>query len=155
MMFKQGTPLYGFEVERREGDNVLYVNYLGASFVPSIADSAEVMGKTVDALLDNSSVSRVVFVQQRNYHYQFEQTKMLVEIAQLYNYLIQQERVLSVERLSLFSNVQGAQEQLIYLMSLLKQDPVGCYIEIGKLIESLKNDRGNYFLSFLERFKGM
>ena len=157
MLFKQGTPLYGFEIERREGDNVLYINYLGASFVPSIADSAEVMSKTIDALLDNSNVSRVVFVQQRNYHYPFEQVKLLVEIAQLYNYLMQQERVLSAERLGLFSNVQGAHEQVVYLMGLLKQDPIGCYLEIKRLIESFKNsdNKGNYFGSFLERFKGL
>ena len=149
--------MYGFEIERREGDNVLYINYLGASFVPSIADSAEVMSKTIDALLDNSNVSRVVFVQQRNYHYPFEQVKLLVEIAQLYNYLMQQERVLSAERLGLFSNVQGAHEQVVYLMGLLKQDPIGCYLEIKRLIESFKNsdNKGNYFVSFLERFKGL
>src|SRR3989344_6318413 len=157
MLVKQGTPLYGFEIERREGDNVLYINYLGASFVPSIADSAEVMSKTIDALLDNSNVSRVVFVQQRNYHYPFEQVKLLVEIAQLYNYLMQQERVLSAERLGLFSNVQGAHEQVVYLIGLLKQDPIGCYLEIKRLIESFKNsdNKGNYFGSFLERFKGL
>jgi hypothetical protein len=55
MMFKQGGPLYSSEIERKEGESILYVNYLGAPYVPSVADSAEVMARTMDALLENPS----------------------------------------------------------------------------------------------------
>jgi len=39
MLFKPGTPLYAFEVQREADQDVLYINYMGAPFVPSIADS--------------------------------------------------------------------------------------------------------------------
>ncbi len=156
-MFKQNSPLYSVEVERKEGETILYVNYLGASFVPSIAESAEVMGRTIDALTENANVSRVIFVQQRNYHYPFEQIMLLGEVAQLYTFLLKQERVLSAEKLSLYGDVRTAHEQLSYVMTLLRQDPVGCYLELKRLIKNLSKigkAKSNYVL-FLERIKGM
>lgn len=57
------------------------------------------MARTIDALLDNPNVSRIIFVQQKNYNYDLEETSMLLEIAQLYTYFIKQEKVLSRERL--------------------------------------------------------
>ena len=39
MMFKSDTPLYSYEVVRESSENVMYINYLGASFVPSLIDS--------------------------------------------------------------------------------------------------------------------
>ena len=36
MQFKDGTPLYTYEVQREGGEDVLYVNYLGAPLVPSL-----------------------------------------------------------------------------------------------------------------------
>lgn len=47
MLFKQGTAVYAYEIMREAGENVMYVNYLGAPYVPSLADSKEVMARTV------------------------------------------------------------------------------------------------------------
>ena len=99
MQFKEGAALYYYETQREGGEDVLYVNYLGAPFVPSIADSPEVMERTIDALIENPNVSRIVFVQQKNYNYDFRETSLLLEISQLYVYLIRQERILSKDRL--------------------------------------------------------
>ncbi len=99
MQFKEGTPLYSYEVQREGGEDLLYVNYLGAPYVPDLADSPEVMEKTVDSLIENPNVSRVIFVQQKNYNYDFKETEMLLEIAQLYVYLVKQEKILSQEKL--------------------------------------------------------
>ena len=95
MVFQKNSPLYAIEVERKEGENLMYVNYMGAPLVPSIADYSEVMAGVIDALIENSNISRIIFVQQRNYNYPFEQVKLLSEIARLYNYLMKQENVLS------------------------------------------------------------
>lgn len=139
MLFKTNSPLYSTELERREGETVLYINYLGANFVPSLADSAEVMARTLDALEQNASVSRVVFVQQRNYHYSFEQVRLLADIARLYSYLTKQERILSPEKVSLYGLGQQAYDYLTYLILLLKQDPFGCYIELRRLVRSFRS----------------
>jgi type IV secretory pathway ATPase VirB11/archaellum biosynthesis ATPase len=162
MMFKQGGPLYSSEIERKEGESILYVNYLGAPYVPSVADSAEVMARTMDALLENPTVSRVVFVQQHNYNYPFEQVSLLAEIARLYQYWMQQERVLSPEKLALFGNVSEVHDQLNYLLSLLRQDPFGCYLELKRLIRAVKsrvdfdkNQSALYYFRFLERMQAL
>jgi len=162
MVFKQGSALYATEVEREDGEDILYVNYLGAPYVPSIEDKAEVMSRTVDSFVENPNVSKVVFVQQRNYVYSFAQIKGLIEIAQLYNYLIKQERLLSAEKLSLVAGVESAGGEISYLLALLKQDPIGCYLELRRriretrgIVESGKSMNKTGLLAYLrllERF---
>jgi hypothetical protein len=66
MNFKEGTPLHAHEVVREGGEDVLYVNYLGMPYVPSLEDSPETMERTIDSLIENPQVSRVVFLQQKN-----------------------------------------------------------------------------------------
>ena len=99
MQFKQGTPLYSYDVQREGGEDILYINYLGAPFVPSLADSPKIMERTIDALIENPNVSRIVFVQQKNYNYDFKETSFLLEIAQIYVHLVKQEKILSQEKL--------------------------------------------------------
>ncbi|MBI3334582.1 type II/IV secretion system ATPase subunit [Candidatus Pacearchaeota archaeon] len=165
MLFKEGTPLYATELERKQGETVLYVNYLQASFVPSIAESAAVMGRTVDILVENPEVSRIVFVQQRNYHYPAEQVLFLSEIARLFTFLTKQEALLSVQRLSLYGSVAEVHSDLSYLMNLLRQDPLGCYAELRHRIQGLRTqlDSGSVlntsalvnYIRLLERIRSL
>ena len=62
MEFDEKTNLYAYEVKREGGEDVLYINYLGAPFVPSLAEYPEVMGSTVDILVEAPNISRIVFV---------------------------------------------------------------------------------------------
>ena len=140
MLFKSGTPIYAYEVEREADEDVMYINYLGAPFVPNIADSQEVMSRITDYLIKSSNVSRIVFVQQRNYSYDSTQTFLLKEIATLYNHLIRQEKILSPNKLS-FNNSANLSERynfVSYLLQLLKADPVACYVELNRAIETQK-----------------
>ena len=100
MLFKPQTPVYAYEVMREEGNQVLYVNYLGASVVPNVAEDPEVMSRTFDLLIEAPNISRVVFVQQRNYSYGSSETFMLQEIANLYVFLTKQEKILTPFKLS-------------------------------------------------------
>ena len=157
MNFKEGAALYSYETQREGGEDVLYVNYMGAPFVPSVADSPEVMERTVDALIENPNVSRIVFVQQKNYNYDFRETSFLLEISQLYVYLIRQERILSKEKL-----VTGFDQfftprynEIFSILYSLKRDPLVSYLNLRNafveariLLEKLnpqyKNDQSNY-----------
>lgn len=132
MIFKEGTPLYSYEVIRESSENVMYVNYLNAPFVPSLIDSAEVMARTIDNLNEDSNVSRIVFVQQRNYSYDFEQVKMLAEIANLYDFLTKQERIISPDKLiSLGTKSSEAYSVFNYIINeVLKQDVIKSYREL-------------------------
>lgn len=132
MMFKSGTPLYSYEVVRESGENVMYVNYLGANFVPSLIDSAEVMGRTIDNLKEDSNIARIVFVQQRNYSHDFSQVKMLAEVANLSDFLIKQEKIVSVEKLS-HLGVSYYEAHAFFnriINELLSTDPVKAYREL-------------------------
>jgi type IV secretory pathway ATPase VirB11/archaellum biosynthesis ATPase len=146
MMFKQGAALYSYEVMREAGENVMYINYLGAPYVPSIADSKEVMSRTFDVAIESPNISRIVFVQQRNYNYDFSQISYLLEMAQLYTYLLKQERVLSGEKLAFCSQCLGKRHNNItYFLSLLKQDPLAAYYEVKRFMreERVAFDRVN------------
>ncbi len=136
MQFKEGSPLYSYEVQREGGEDVLYINYLGAPFVPSLSDSPQVMEKTLEALMENPNISRIVFVQQKNYNYDFSETSMLMEIAGLYIYLLKQEKILSQEKL--ITNYQQffarRYNDVFYFLFLLKQDPIAAYYDLKKII---------------------
>jgi type IV secretory pathway ATPase VirB11/archaellum biosynthesis ATPase len=163
MQFGEGTKLYSYEVQREGGEDVLYMNYLGAPFVPNISDYPKVMERTVDVLIENPNVSRIVFVQQKNYNYDLTETSLLLEIAQLYVFLIKQEKVLSQGKLitnyeQFFSKRYN---DVFYFLFLLKQDAIAAYYEIKKIIVeanllleklglAFRTDQKNYIL-FLER----
>ena len=138
MLFKKGSALYATEMERRQGEDVLYINTIGAPFVPSIAENSSVMSRSIDFLTENPNVSRLIFVQQRNYSYPANQILLLAEIARIYNFLVKQEEILSPKRLSLYGRASQAAEDLQYLLILLKQNPIGCYVELRKRIKNLK-----------------
>src|SRR3989344_1418642 len=135
MQFKE-EKLYSYEVKREEGEDVIYINYLGASFVPSISDSPGVMERTIDVLIENPNISRIVFVQQKNYNYDFKETGMLLEIAQLYVYLIRQEKILSQEKLVTSHQRFFSQRynQVFTFLFLLKKDPITAYSEMKKMM---------------------
>jgi type IV secretory pathway ATPase VirB11/archaellum biosynthesis ATPase len=136
MQFEEGAKLYSYSVQREGGEDVIYINYQGAGFVPSLADYPEVVERVIDALIENSNVSRIVLVQQKNYNYDFNETTMLLEIAQLYVYLIKQEAILSQEKL--ITNWEQAfskrYNEIFSFLYLLKRDPVAAYNEIRKII---------------------
>jgi len=135
MLFKKGTPLYAFEVQREAGEDVMYVNYLGSPIIPSLADSPDVMGKSVELLIENPNVAKLVFVQQRNYVYDFAEVSLLQEIAQLYVYLTKQEKLLSPVKLSLSKRDVGRRYNIIsYFLSLLKTDPIAAYVDLKRIL---------------------
>jgi len=154
-------PLYSHEVKREGGEDVVYINYLGAPFVPNLADSPTVMEKTIEVLMENPNVSRIVFVQQKNYNYDFKETSLLLEVAQFYIYLMKQEKILSKERLGQDQFFSSRYNELFSFVTLLKQDPIGAYFELQKIMirarlllekldSRLKSDQSNY-IGLLER----
>jgi len=136
MEFSKDTPLYGYETRKEGGEDVLYINYMGAPYVPRLEDSEEVMSRTMDTLVENPNVSRIVFVQQKNYNYDNEETMMLMEISQLYVYLIKQEKVLSQRRLMAFDQKEFARRYngVFSFLFLLKKDPVAAYTDVKNMI---------------------
>ncbi len=168
MLFKKGTQIYAYEVLRDAGSDIMYVNYLGANFVPSIADSGEVMSRTIDSLIESPNISRIIFVQQRNYHYSFEQVSYLIGIAQLYVFLTRQEKILSKEKLALdcvSEHFPQRHSAMSALLPLIKQNPLMAYHELKKLAREQKilletsDEREKYciqnYLRLLEKIQSL
>ena len=164
MLFKPETPLYSYEVVRELGNQVMYINYLGASFVPNIAEDPEVMSRTFELLIEAPNISRIVFVQQRNYNYNPSQVFLLQEISNLYVYLTKQEKILSTSKLSIMNSEYLSQRynDISYLLMMIKRDPIACYSELSRFIreerfnlantsEDLKLDQMTY-IRRLEKF---
>ncbi|MEK6848675.1 MAG: hypothetical protein AABX65_03520 [Nanoarchaeota archaeon] len=164
MLFKPDTPLYSYEIVREEDSQVLYVNFLGANFVPSIAEDSDVMSRAIDLLMESPNISRIVFVQQRNYNYNPVQAFMLSEIANVYVFLTKQEKILSPSKLSIMNSEYIGQRynDVNYLLMTLKKDVIACCSELNRLIrqeranleqtpEELKTDQLGY-IRLLEKF---
>ena len=106
---------------------------MGAPTVPDFADSPVIMSRAIDYLIETPSASKMVFVQQRNYSYPFNQIEMLLEIAHLYEKLIKQDKILLTAALAPYTCkrcLARRYEIMRYLiLTLLKQDPIACYVE--------------------------
>jgi len=158
MIFKEGAGLYAVELERKQGEEILYVNFMGAPFVPSIADNPSIMARVVDLLGENPGVAKIVFVQQRNYHYPFEQVQMLGEISRILNYMIKQENALSPGKLSMYGNVSELYGEMNYFLTLLREDPLACYLRLEKKTREIRQgillgkSQGQAYLRILENF---
>ena len=163
MQFEKEEALYSYEVRREGGEDVLYINYMSAPYVPSIAEYPEIMERTIDSLIENPNVSRIVFVQQKNYNYDFMETSYLLEIAQLYVHLLKQEKVLSQEKLITFNAevFPRRYNEVFSFLYLLKKDPFAAYFQLRKIIlegkiildkltDNFKSDQRNY-LAHLEK----
>ncbi len=163
MQFGANAVLYSTKIEREGGEDILYINYENAGFVPDLAGDPKVMERAVDALIENPSASRVVLVQSKSYNYDFKKTSMLLEVAQFYILFLKQEKILSQGKLILNCPEFFPQRynDIFSFLFLLRQDPVAAYYELkriyieaeitlGKVEPRCKADCLNY-ISFLEK----
>ncbi len=149
MIFKDNS-VFSTEVLRIEGENVLFINFLGADFVPSLINSPDLMARVIDILSSNRNVSRMVFVQYKNYNFNFEQLKMLNEISEFYDYLMKKENILSSKKLSFFKDSQRAFNFISnFLVNYLKKDPVFAFKILKEEINFVENFDEKYY-TFLE-----
>ncbi|MBS3162966.1 Flp pilus assembly complex ATPase component TadA [Candidatus Woesearchaeota archaeon] len=142
------------EIVTEGSEQVIKINYEDKPYTPSIEDNSLVMMDAIDRLIENPAASRITFSQKRNYTYTYDQTKMLIELANIYSYFIKSKRATNLQSLGL-SNDQpellGQRLSVIQtvMLTLLKQDPLGAYAELKRIIRretiNLKtNDNINY-----------
>jgi len=124
----------------KEGDaDVLKINCNNCPYSPSLEDSPICMSRTIDKLIQVPSAGRIIFSCRRNYEYDYKQSQMLMQIANTYNYLIKQKKILSLSLIPLSEYTQYWGFTIQYLiLNLLKTDPIGCYVEIIRYIREEK-----------------
>ncbi len=136
-------PTWGYEILREGNENVMRINVEDWPYIPSIEDNALAMALTMDRLIEVPSTHRIVFVQRKNYTYDYSQVQILLEIANLYSRLIKQKRVLSAATLGLpgilESDVPRRHGIIQYLIfNLLRSDPIGAYVELKRILREEK-----------------
>ena len=135
-MVKEDTKSGEYQIVKQGKEDVIRISMAGIGYPPSLEGSALCMMQTISKLSQVPGVSRIIFTDGRNYEYGYEQTQMLVEIAGIYNHLIKQKNTLT------FGLVEGdASRRTIIqnlILNLLRSDPVGCYVEIKRILREEK-----------------
>ena len=130
---------YSYDIIREGEEVVLRIDSEKLTYVPTIEDNAMVMAKTVDIIMEAGPVTKIVFVQKRDYEYDFTQTQMLVELAQVYNKLIKRKEIFSYysagSECEQWFHPRYAQLQLKFFR-MLKEDPIGAYV---LLVREIRN----------------
>ncbi|MFH1105592.1 MAG: hypothetical protein V1731_00050, partial [Candidatus Aenigmatarchaeota archaeon] len=88
------------EFEYNDKDNSIKMNTLGTMFGSSLEDFESCMAATIDKILELKKVSRVIFAENREYEYDWDQTKLLAEIANAMDEIVKGRRLLRVSNLS-------------------------------------------------------
>ena len=73
-----------FEIVKHGVETILKINYFGKQNFPSIEEDGIVMRDTIKRLIQNSSVTKIMFIHNKNYEYDFDQIRVLREIGDVY-----------------------------------------------------------------------
>ncbi len=132
-----------YEVLEEGEENILFIYVENAPYIPSIEDNAFMMGKTVEILTQLDRVTKIVFTQKRDYEYEFNQTTLIVELAQLYRKFVKDKAIfgystanLSPTEMNKVHNQYATVQSIIY--RTLKSDPIGTYLELKRLARNEK-----------------
>ena len=82
---------FSYDLIKQGEETILRIDCESLSYVPSLEDNTVVMSKTIEILMEAGVVTKIVFVQKRDYEYDFYQTQLIKEIAKLYNDLAKRQ----------------------------------------------------------------
>ncbi|MCD6371304.1 MAG: type II/IV secretion system ATPase subunit [Candidatus Aenigmarchaeota archaeon] len=120
-------------------DGILRFNCLNWVIPPSIEDSEATMATVIDTLQKVGGIERIILAESRENEYPYEQTKMLVEIADFIKRLTSSEEFFKIDRIVPRGFEKLAPKRLaeirIIIFELLRKDPVGAYLKVLRLIE--------------------
>lgn len=128
---------YEYNIIREGEENILRIDGEKLPYLPSIEDNATVMAKIVDILTETAQISKIIFNQKRDYEYDYYQTQLLVEIAQLYKKLSKQKELFEFHaiapspRYQKFFQEKYARIQLT-IFRLLREDPLGAFVALKR-----------------------
>jgi len=122
--------------------NLLKVNCKNCVFGSSLEDFEECMARTIDKILEVKKVDRIILSEAREYEYDYDETKMMVEIAHVFNRLLNEDKILSLQRLGGdkcgdFSQKRFAELQHL-VTNMLRRDPIGAYVKVKRIIRMMQ-----------------
>ena len=137
-LFGENKKPFSYDIVREGEDTILMINAENYPKVPSLEDDPLVMSKTCDLMIEAGRVTKIVFMQKRNYEYDYSQTLLISEIADLYKQLTKRKDFFSYTALlsdaacGRWINTWYSEIQNI-ISNLLRSDPIGAYVELVRL----------------------
>ncbi len=130
------------DYEYNQKENKIEVNCSGCIYGSSVADYEECMANTIDKILEVKGVESIVFKNSREHEYPYEQTKLLVEIAQVLKDLTKDKGLRKLKKLDVPGCNKYFREKYSELQNIileeLSKDPIGTYIHLKRKIRHLK-----------------
>ncbi|MBS1266910.1 MAG: hypothetical protein MAG795_00879 [Candidatus Woesearchaeota archaeon] len=141
---KKEKGIFSHRVVQEGEDRTLRIDCSKCNFLPSIEDNALVMSKTIELLVENKSVTKIVFYQQRDFVYEYEQTRILMQVANVYDNLVREKNLLNHQNLGFSKRyTKGFNQRFSELhninYNLIKSDPIGAYVELKRLLRREKS----------------
>ncbi|MEM3154047.1 MAG: type II/IV secretion system ATPase subunit [Candidatus Woesearchaeota archaeon] len=129
-----------YDIIREGEDIILRVDCEGCPFFPSLEDEPRLMSITMDILAEAGTITKIVYVQKRDFEYDEAQVAMLSELAAIYKSLVAQKfsyGLLAKPACARWVNPRYVQIQEI-LYRLFKQDPIAAYVDLIRLAREEK-----------------
>lgn len=170
-LFGETKKPFTYDVVREGEDVILMIDLEQYPHVPSLEDDPVCMSRTVDILSEAGNVTKIVYMQKRNFEYDYEQTSTMQEIAKLYSQLTKRKDIFGYSSLledakcTRWAGQWYANAQNI-ITDMLKRDPIGAYVELKRMLrdERIRIDKSvdqNYigcsrkYIAFLQYLLGL
>jgi len=128
----------GYDLIREGEEIIMRINCDTCTRSPSIENNPICMARTVDKLLESGPVTKIVFHQNRDYEYDYSQTQLLIELANLYNTLMKKKDLFALQGLTVPNCNTCGNQRYNEIQNILykdfKTDPIGAFVQIKRLI---------------------
>jgi type IV secretory pathway ATPase VirB11/archaellum biosynthesis ATPase len=121
-------------------EDVIKVDCRNWVIEPSIENSEACMAVVIDILQEVKNAQRIVLSEARDIEYDFDQTQLLASIARIYNRVLNEDKLLSIEKLgpkecggllpTRFRDLQ------FLIFEILRKDPLGAYVKLNVMVNA-------------------
>jgi type IV secretory pathway ATPase VirB11/archaellum biosynthesis ATPase len=122
-------------------DGVIRINAKRWAIEPSIEDSEACMGIVVDILKEVKAPEKLIISEIRDREYDYPQLKLLIEIANAQRKILEEEKLLSIEKFGppeCETIFPGRLAELTFLVTeVLRKDPIRAYFTISRKIKEI------------------
>lgn len=129
------TACGSYEIVKEGEDIILKIDFENCTFLPLVEDDEKAMSLVIGILAESGTVTKIILSKKRDYEYDYEQTQILYEIAELYKKLLREKA-----QYNLFGDLACRRfleskyvelEDVLY--TNLKGDPIGAYVELIRI----------------------
>jgi type IV secretory pathway ATPase VirB11/archaellum biosynthesis ATPase len=129
-----------FETEVNEG--ILRMNCLGSIFGFTVEDSDVIMARVMEKLIEEKKIVGIILAETREYEYDYDQTRMLLEIATAIMEALKEKKLVAIKNIATGPCAKYLGTWYSWLRDLvtlqLRGDPVGAYLNLMREIRHLE-----------------